>query len=749
MVETRTTDDSGSLLFSGLAAGGYQVVVVKTGFIEIIRDIKLGRNAQQVLDLAMQVQFAESVTVVGTSDDVVNILNGRATLPDIQGTVLFAGKKSDVILLDQTDANVTTGNQRQVFAKIPGTQIWEHDSSGLQIGISSRGLDPNRSWETNQRMNGYDIMAEVFAYPDTYFTPPLDAVERIEMVRGSASLQYGAQFGGLVNYEIKRAPIDRRFTFASTQTGGSNAWFSSHNQVGGTVGKVTYNGYYHHRQGDGWRRVNNDFDNNTAFGQVEISASERLKIGFELTGLDTLIHMGGGLTDAQFQEDPRQSNFPGNYFRVHWVVPNVKLDYTINPSTRLSLNSAFIYGHRSVMWSSAQLATPAGVLIPWNPTAPRSLWDDHFKNSSTELRVARLHDWLGNGSALVAGVRYYHSRMSRLHGWGPPGAEPTFEWYYPDVDRNLHNKTVNTAFFVENAFRFTDRLTVTPGFRFEHVESSASGRPIVGAREQIRTLPMFGVGATFSVTPETMIYGNITEAYRPTLLNDHWQADSRVVVDPDLKDMTGYVAEYGYRGTLGRSVSFDVGGFYIKYRDRLGKLTMQTPTGPTFFYTNISNSRNIGAELYVEADVLALANGATGRSQLFVFGSMAPISARYMKGPVVGNRVEFSSHFIGRWGGTYKRGPFSGTLQYSHTGDQFTDANNTLLLPDASQGYIPVQEVMDLTVNYGFHQNYNLTVGINNLLDNRYFTRRASAYPGPGLIGADGRNMNVGITIKY
>jgi Fe(3+) dicitrate transport protein len=52
-------------------------------------------------------------------------------------------------------------------------------------------------------------------------------------------------------------------------------------------------------------------------------------------------------------------------------------------------------------------------------------------------------------------------------------------------------------------------------------------------------------------------------------------------------------------------------------------------------------------------------------------------------------------------------------------------------------------------VNYGFHQNYNLTVGINNLLDNRYFTRRASAYPGPGLIGADGRTMNVGITLKY
>ncbi len=274
-VLTKDTDDTGITLFSGLRPGGYQVVVVKNGFIEIIRDVRLDPKDREELDLAMQVQFAESVTVVGTSDDVVNVLNGRATLPDIQGTVLFAGKKSDVLLLDQMDANVTSGNQRQVFAKIPGTQIWEHDSSGLQIGISSRGLDPNRSWETNQRMNGYDIMAEVFAYPDTYFSPPLDAVQRIEMVRGSASLQYGAQFGGLVNYEIKRAPLDRRFTFETTQTGGSNAWFSSHNQLGGTIGKVTYNGYYHHRQGDGYRRANNDFDNNTGFGQVEIAASER------------------------------------------------------------------------------------------------------------------------------------------------------------------------------------------------------------------------------------------------------------------------------------------------------------------------------------------------------------------------------------------------------------------------------------------------------------------------------------------
>jgi Fe(3+) dicitrate transport protein len=202
-VLTSETDRSGLCLFPELPTGLYEVIVARAGFAEVIRQVTLGESRRQDLGIVLEVRgIEEQVTVVGETEAPLNELNGRAILPDIMGAVLFAGKKSDVLLLDKMDANVTTGNQRQVFAKIPGTQIWEHDSSGLQIGISNRGLDPNRSWETNQRMNGYDIMAEVFAYPDTYFTPPLDAVERIEMVRGSASLQYGAQFGGLVNYAI-------------------------------------------------------------------------------------------------------------------------------------------------------------------------------------------------------------------------------------------------------------------------------------------------------------------------------------------------------------------------------------------------------------------------------------------------------------------------------------------------------------------------------------------------------------------
>lgn len=52
-------------------------------------------------------------------------------------------------------------------------------------------------------------------------------------------------------------------------------------------------------------------------------------------------------------------------------------------------------------------------------------------------------------------------------------------------------------------------------------------------------------------------------------------------------------------------------------------------------------------------------------------------------------------------------------------------------------------------MKFELQKKHILNVGVNNLLDTRYFTRRASAYPGPGLIGADGRTLNVGITLKY
>lgn len=93
-------------------------------------------------------------------------------LSEVEGTLIYSGKKNEVINVNALDADLSVNNNRQLFSKVPGVNIWESDGSGIQTSISTRGLSPNRSWEFNVRQNGYDISSEVFGYPEAYFTPP-------------------------------------------------------------------------------------------------------------------------------------------------------------------------------------------------------------------------------------------------------------------------------------------------------------------------------------------------------------------------------------------------------------------------------------------------------------------------------------------------------------------------------------------------------------------------------------------------
>ena len=81
--------------------------------------------------------------------------------------------------------------------------VWESDGAGIQLGIGARGLSPNRTSNFNTRQNGYDISADALGYPESYYTPLADGLEKIEIIRGAAALQFGTQFGGVINFIMK------------------------------------------------------------------------------------------------------------------------------------------------------------------------------------------------------------------------------------------------------------------------------------------------------------------------------------------------------------------------------------------------------------------------------------------------------------------------------------------------------------------------------------------------------------------
>jgi Fe(3+) dicitrate transport protein len=113
----------------------------------------------------------------------------------------------------------------------------------------------------------------MFGYPESYYTPPLDAVERTEIIRGEAALMYGPQPAGAINFVMKKPPTDTRFRIESTNLVRSFNYYSNYSALGGTLGRFGYYGWYDHQQTDGFREANSDFFLNAG---VRCSPSMRL-----------------------------------------------------------------------------------------------------------------------------------------------------------------------------------------------------------------------------------------------------------------------------------------------------------------------------------------------------------------------------------------------------------------------------------------------------------------------------------------
>jgi Fe(3+) dicitrate transport protein len=199
-------------------------------------------NTRTVLDEVVVQAEAES-------DEVVQ---GRF-LPPVEGTRILAGKKNSVLDLDELP-RVINNNYRQALAQTPGLYLSEETTPLLSIGY--RGLDPSRVQYTQVLKDGIPIHADQFGYPEAYYTPPLDTVDRIEFLRGGAALMYGPQPGGALNFITHRPRTDRRFSMGTTNTFGSDNFYSNFTYLDGTIGRVGYYGYYNHRETEGFRDSN-------------------------------------------------------------------------------------------------------------------------------------------------------------------------------------------------------------------------------------------------------------------------------------------------------------------------------------------------------------------------------------------------------------------------------------------------------------------------------------------------------------
>ncbi len=748
------TDDNGFFRFQGVAAGNYTITATygenteKSATITVnTKNISLDINLLQPKQKELK-----SVTVTAKKSDAVS---GR--MKDVTGTAINAGKKTEIIYLKNINANLATNNTRQIYARIPGLNIWEYDRAGLQLGIGGRGLSPNRSSNFNVRQNGYDISADALGYPESYYNPSSEAVERIEIIRGAASLQYGPQFGGLVNFIMKEGPKDKKAEFTTRQTAGSWGFFNSFNSLGGTVGKINYYTFYQFKTGNSWR-PNSHYDQHNAYAHIAYNPTNRLKITAQYTLMKYLAQQPGGLTDAQFDADPSQSNRARNWFKVDWNLISLSADYHISEYTRINWRNYTLQGGREALGILDYINRP-------DNGGNRDLLADRYNNFGSELRFIHQYKLVGDQrSTFLIGGRYYRGLTLRSQGSASNGSGADFSFNGTEPDKSdFRFPGLNYAAFAENIFQINRHWNITPGARFEFIDTKADGYyykqnlfiapdKIAENRSNPRSFLLLGIGSSWKFANGMEIYGNISQNYRSINFNDMRVVNTNARVDPNLKDETGYNTDIGFRGNHKGWLYADVSVFYLKYNDRIGSVFARDSNFMTYrLRTNVSDSRNRGLEFLLEGDILKAISEGRSKYKLGVYTNLSLIDARYVNttNTAIANKlVENVPPVLFRTGISTGTPRWNVSWQLSYQSKQYSDATNTEITPTAIDGAIPAFTVMDLSISYNWRK-YAIYTGINNLTDTKYFTRRADGYPGPGIIPADIRNYYITLSAKF
>lgn len=762
-----TTTNKGNYVLGNLVAGDYSMTFSAVGYRDktltfTLTDQSLELNL--VLD-SLEVTFDQDVLVEGDAYHLD---------PAISGVTLLRSKTLQVVDLKVTIGNLAANNARELYKTIPGLNIWENDNSGIQLNIGGRGLSPNRTSNFNTRQNGYDISADALGYPETYYTPPAQALQRIEILRGAASLQFGTQFGGMVNFVMQQGPTDKKFEWVSEQTYGSFQFFNSFNSIGGTIGKgkLNYYAFYQYKRGNGWR-PNADFEVHNGYAQLEYRPNDRWRIRAEQTLMQYVAHQPGGLTDLEFSRDPRQSKRARNWFRVNWNISALTVEHAFSPMTKLNWRSFFLAASRQSLGNLQAINRP-------DYGTARNLIQGNYANIGTELRLVHRYELGEQVSALVTGIRLYRGQTQQRQGFSNDGRTGTWADFVlaPAAKGILQSDyqfpSFNGAAFAEHLFAITKQWSVTPGVRLEYIQTQAQGYyqdlvvvpsrtgfdtlrndAIYETRANNRVVFLAGIGTSYKWNPNSELYANFSQNYRGINFNDLRINNPNQEVDPNLQDEYGYNADLGFKTSYKGLFNLNATLFYLAYQRRIGNIQGERPNAlnplllePYTLRTNVGNARILGVELFAEADVWQLLTKQyKGPWSCKIFVNTSLLDGRYTETQnsfASGKQLEFVAPFILRTGLELRYESFRLSYQYAYTAQHYSDATNATTVPTAVVGIIPSYGVMDLSASYQWRW-LTLKAGINNLADARYFTRRATSYPGPGILPADGRSFHVSL----
>ncbi|MEO8812700.1 MAG: TonB-dependent receptor [Caulobacteraceae bacterium] len=659
-------------------------------------------------------------------------------LPEVAGTRITVTKRTSVTKLDEIPT-VVDNNERELFARTPGVQVSEQGTPG-QFNLSYRGLgNPQESEYVLVLQDGVPIATDWIGFPTLYYFPLPQSLSRVELIRGGSSLIYGPEPAPAINLVSRRPKPGQPLAGSSEQIGGSNGLYSTFNVVEGTSGSVEFRADAGYARGDGGRaNAASRLAQGDAYLGYRPDARQLWYLAVHL--YDVSSGNPGRIGYDQSLADPTFSPTPFNH---DWVSR-----YAVTLGNELDLGRHWRIETKA--WAAYQdLSNRAtGPQSPGRPPpATTVLQAELFRSEGLDIRAV---DRWGRGNALTLGGVIYHDDAP-FRQWTSPDLTATPDRFggTPRLDQA---RTSNyESLFAESLFRLPHRFHLVASARLEHetlsvvetVRPPFLTRPLADVQVG-RTVPLFALGAGNDFGKDNETYFSVSQGYRPLRFFD--VASPFANLQPgNLADPARSVSwEAGVHGTPAAGLFYDVGLFWIEFRNRIETIVV-SPTDTV--NRNSGDTRHRGFEGEVSWDFLA---GDPRGRHLTAFANLSLLDARFTASRIsgqVGKRPAYAPEAIGKYGLTFRK---DGVYSISVTGQSvssqyFQDSDQPAIAPAFVPARIPPWTVVDVAGDYRLTRSVRLTAGVSNLSGARYYSRVFQN----GIEPAPGRTVYGGLAVGF
>jgi Fe(3+) dicitrate transport protein len=729
------TDENGEFKIVGLAPSSYTLVGSFLGYERQNAQVSVSANetVSVALSLAPKLLDVPLIEIIGQRIEQIQRIPGSA-----------------LVIPERRLNMINPASANEVFRNVPGMNVRDEEGQGLRPNIGVRGLDPTRSRKVLMLEDGVPIALAPYGEPELYYNPPIDRMQRIEVLKGSGSILFGPQtVGGVINYITRQPP--RTPTFSARILGGSNDYLSGLFSYGGTWGDVGVDGMYLHKQGAGFREYSSfgihDLTTQFAFGLTKSS-----RLGIKLNVYDETSRSSYlGLTQAMFDEDPYQNPAIHDKMDVQRYSASATHQQILGRDLLLTTT---VYANNAVRnWRrqdydrqnmgreyeriAGDTTVPGGALYMRNSSGNRNR---EFTVYGVEPRLQLTHSALGLPGELDLGVRMHFEDMHilRINGTTPTAFSGT-------ITEDEIRTTQALSGFIQNRFLINGALNVTTGVRIEEFSFTRTMRRgvvngqltdvhIEGTTRSTEIIP--GAGITYKPFDSLTIFTGMHRGFSPPRVQDAIDTGGENL---QLDAERSWNYELGLRANPLRWLQTEITAYYLDFQNQI--IPASEAGGIDTRLINAGETHHRGVELYAAVDVGVLTSSYLN---VVVEGSMTLSDAVFTSGIYDGNRLPHAPTEMYTIGITYHM-PIGVDVQMTgfFTGPQYTDRANTREgSADGEIGRIDAYTVWDLSLNYNIPRyNGRVFANVKNMFDTLYIASRAprGIFPGPF------RQVNVGM----